>query len=305
MATQPRKLMDIATAQSLWLDSLKAQYVKPSTARHYRLILGQLSAWTASKHLDLGDLKALHLSQFMASLPISQNTAITRVKTYKTFFRFCEENELIQISPARNLKAPRYQPPDKRPYSQEENIAILQACDHIGKPATARLVAKAAILVMRHHALRISDVAELRRDAFCPDGFLRLKTIKTGAQIEHPTVPVVIQALDCLPGAGEYYFQDGQRKPAYVLNDLSVLLLKVYLLSGVKGAQNHRFRHSRASEILLVGGSIADCARFLGISPRIAEMHYARFMPEHRDRIVALMEKLKNRESGNEALVVY
>jgi len=67
----------------------------------------------------------------------------------------------------RNLK-----PNEIVPYTLEEEVEILAACDRIGgatyRRAAAvyeRLLAKAMVLLLRHTALRISDVTTLRKDA--------------------------------------------------------------------------------------------------------------------------------------------
>ena len=303
-----KSTMNIEQIQSLWLASLKSQYVSESTIRKYGIFMRQLAVWTQEQRLAMLDLTTLHLQQFLAGLPISSNTAHKRIATYKAFFNFSEENGFIPNSPARRLKAPRFKVPDRKPYTQAEIISILEACSRVGQHPYERLRAKAAVLLMRHHALRISDTLALRRDSITQERgtwILRLRAKKNDRGIEHPVPDVVLDTLHCLPvpigvnGQGtKYFFWNGVGRFQNVMDNMQAILRDVYRASCVPGACNHRFRHTRASEILAVGGTMQDVADFLGISARIAEKHYCKWMPERQQRITALMEKLELREEG-------
>lgn len=290
--------MIFSQASALWLAS-QSRYLAPGTLRNYRRIVRALELWAGKR--PLAQIDKLALQEFFRSRKVSQNTAHKETQTVRSIFAFLEEQKYLAVSPARCLKAPRFRPPDNRPYTQEEIIRILAAVDTIGRHFYERQRVRAAILLMRHHALRISDVVLLRRDAV-QAGRLRVITQKTKTAIDHRAVPEVVEALERLPvplravEPSQFFFWSGRGSWTSTAANLSATLRSVYRASKVQGAHSHRFRHTRASEILAVGGSIEDAARFLGISPRITALHYIKFMPEHQVRIDNLMERLLCRD---------
>jgi site-specific recombinase XerD len=90
-----------------------------------------------------------------------------------TFFGYCVSRKWISTNPAKELKAPRnLKPNEVVPYSLQEESLILAACDQIGGGKYNRsgaryeqLRGRAMIMLLRHTALRVSDVCTLRKDA--------------------------------------------------------------------------------------------------------------------------------------------
>ena len=68
------------------------------------------------------------------------------------------------------------------------------------------------------------------------------------------------------------------------------LLCAVFAEAGVKNAHAHRFRHTRATELLARGATMDDVAALLGNSVRICEKHYAKWDAKRQDRLDALIE---------------
>jgi integrase len=68
-------------------------------------------------------------------------------------------------NPARGLKRPKLlEANEVVPYSPDEIIRIISACDFSGRLSYERLRARAMVLLMRFAGLRISDVVALSRD---------------------------------------------------------------------------------------------------------------------------------------------
>ena len=65
---------------------------------------------------------------------------------------------------------------------------------------------------------------------------------------------------------------------------------RVYEISGVSGAHNHRFRHTLATELLAAGGSFEDVGDVLGSSPAIIRKHYAQWSNRRQERISSLLQ---------------
>ena len=99
----------------------------------------------------------------------------------------------MKIKPPRNAR-----PPPVVPYTAAEVVKIVTAAGTIGKGDYERLRARAAVLLLRYAALRISDVALLERRR-PQNGALLLQTKKTGGTISLPLPDELIAALEALP----------------------------------------------------------------------------------------------------------
>ena len=99
------------------------------------------------------------------------------METLPTFLAYCIGHKWLTTNPAKEMKAPRnIKQNEVMPYTLREESKILAAYDRIGgamyKRVGAvyeRLRARAMVLLLRHTALRISDVCTLRKDAISWD----------------------------------------------------------------------------------------------------------------------------------------
>ncbi|MCU1230544.1 MAG: phage integrase family protein [Acidobacteria bacterium] len=94
-------------------------------------------------------------------------------RTLKTFLTFCVDSGWIAVSPAKKVKAGLSRQPPTEPFTDEEVIAILDACERLKTKGTYGTVAnrkrvRAFMLILRYTGLRISDAASLdtTRDTF-------------------------------------------------------------------------------------------------------------------------------------------
>lgn len=82
---------------------------KPSTRKSYHYVLQDMANFVGPSR-DLSEVKPEHFAEFSMSLEkrnYAIATKVKTVKTIKTFFNWCIRNQLLDISPARILKAPR------------------------------------------------------------------------------------------------------------------------------------------------------------------------------------------------------
>lgn len=161
------------------------------------------------------------------------------------------------------MKSPRnLKPNEVVPYTHEEERRILAACDQIGGARYKRVDAiyerrraRAMILLLRHTALRISDVCTLRRDALCLDTEkskwrVFVRTQKSGEPVFLPIPDTLKLALDAVPlprnAAADcpYFFWNGNTARRAVAGIAERALAAVFKKSGVKNAHAHR--HVRA-----------------------------------------------------------
>jgi len=246
--------------------------------------------------VDQIDLDALN--SFRATRDLSARTWIKELEILRHFLRFCLDNEWVTRNWAAKVRMPKnLKPAPREPYHPNEIARIIAACDGIGKAAYERLRARAMVLLLRYTALRISDVATLRRDRI-RDGEVFLRTAKNGKPVKLPVHPDLQMALDILPlprGAGQgcpYFFWSGNGSVRSLIRGATETLAAVYKASGVLGASSHRFRHTLATEVLEMGGTLGEAADILGDSEPIVRKHYAKWSVARQARISDLLARI-------------
>ena len=200
------------------------------TWKKYRCALRLLVAFCESSGVQaVAEVTADVLEDFRGTRGIGKVTWKVERQMLITFFGFCVSRKWIPTNPAKELKAPRnLKPNEVVPYTLPEESQILAACDQIGGGKYHRsgaryeqLRARAMILLLRHTALRVSDVCTLRKDAVSRDAEKNtwrvfLYTQKTGDPVFLPIPESVKLVLDALPlprNAAQdcpYYFWNGQ-----------------------------------------------------------------------------------------------
>jgi len=236
------------------------------------------------------------LDSFRTTGTINALTWTKELQILRHFFRFCVTREWTGRNPAAGVSMPKnIKPSDKEPYSRNDVVKILAACDTIGHYPYERLRARAMILLLRYTALRVSDVATLARDRV-RDGEIYLRTMKSGKVVKLPVPDELQSALDMVPiprGAGDdcfrYFFWSGNGTTRAVIRDVTRTLEAAFRASKVPGTHAHRFRHTLATEALEAGGTLEDVAEILGNSPNIIRKHYAKWSRLRQERISALM----------------
>ncbi len=237
------------------------------------------------------------LDGFRAGRGLAATTATKELETLRQFFSFCvkrnwaSENVAASIDPPRNIK-----PAPVEPYTPSEMAKFLVACESFGRTSYERRRAKAMLLLLRYAALRVGDIATLRRDRI-KDGEILLHAQKTGGTVYLPLPAEVLAALDAVPqprGDGEspYFFCTRRASKRSMVSVAERRLRAVFQRSGVPNARAHRFRHTLATQILVRGGTEQDVADILGISPGIVRQHYAKWTPARQKRITTVMRQV-------------
>jgi len=231
-----------------------------------------------------------------AGTTLAGTTAARELETLRQFFGFCVERGWLKENPAKRIKTPRnIKPKPVVPYTHEELERILAAAARISGGEYARRRVKAAVLMLRHTALRISDVTMLERSQV-QDSHLLLHTKKTGATVLLPLPSEVLTALKAVPtprgvdgGTSKHFFVNGESSPRTAIRGMAQSLDAVFKASGVANARAHRFRHTLATDILSAGGTMRDVADVLGITEAVAEKHYAKWNVNRQERISQVM----------------
>jgi len=280
-----------------------------STFRKYRNSLRALVGFCNGQGISrLCDVSVDALEDFRPTRPISQLVWKVERQLLVTFFNYCVGRKWMTTNPAKEVKAPRnIKPNEVRPYTLHEESLILAACEQIGGgryqrsgAMYERLRARAMVMLLRHTALRISDVATLRKDSISWDAKkitwrAWLYTQKTGEHVFLPVPEALKLALDALPlprNASQdcpYYFWNGHTSKRAVVGIAERTLFAVFKKSGVKDAHAHRYRHTLATRLLGEGATFQEVADILGNTAEVVRKHYGKWSKGRQDKIDGLM----------------
>jgi site-specific recombinase XerD len=279
------------------------------TWRKYRGSLQFLTSFCEREGITtLAHITIEILEDFRRTREISSVTWKVELQTLRTFFAYCVSRRWLPANPAKELKAPRnIKPNDVVPYTLLEESQIQAACDQIGGGKYNRsgagyehLRAKAMVMLLRHTALRVSDVCTLPKDAISWDEQnsawrIFLHTQKTGEPVFLPLPDTLKLVLDALPlprNAAQdcpYYFWNGVTSRRAVVGIAERTLASVFRKSGVKDAHPHRYRHTLATRLLEQGATFEQVADILGNSPEVVRKHYAKWSKGRQASIDRLM----------------
>jgi site-specific recombinase XerD len=283
--------------------------IEYSSYRKYRTKLRLLRSFCDQEGIsELADVNLEVLEDYRRSRDVGAVTWKVELQALRTFFGYCVTHKWISANPAMEMKSPRnIKPNEVVPYTLREEAEILEACDRIGgaryKRSAAvyeRLRAKAMILLLRHTALRISDVCTLRKDAVtwdpdCGRWRVFLRTQKSGEPVYLPIPDGLKLALDALPLPRQaaqdcpWYFWNGQTAERAVVGIAERSVGAVFKKSKVKNAHAHRYRHTLATRLLGDGARFQEVADILGNTEAVVRKHYGKWSKKRQANIDRLM----------------
>lgn len=293
----PRKT--VTEAVSAFLEAHKDR--APETRRKYARIIGFLAEHCRREGIEfLDELAPEHMDRYAQARGRKSWGWVKELELIRQFFDFAVEREWVKRNPAKALRAPRpLEPNDVRPYTQDEIVRIIRACDEIGRTPYERLRARAMVLLMRYTGLRISDVVTLDR-SHIQGRYLVKRLVKNKRLVRIELPDEVLEALERLPrpkaapAASTLYFASGNASLRSLVKGAERTLAAVFRRAGVEGAHAHRFRHTLASELLGRGGAIEDVACILGDSPAIVRRHYAKWTAEYQQRLDSTLRLVRD-----------
>jgi site-specific recombinase XerD len=283
--------------------------VEHGTYRKYATSLGFLLSFCEKQGITrLAAIDVDTLEDFRRTRGIGAVTWKVERQTLISFLAYCLKRKWIAINPAKELEPPRNLKPNEIvPYTLTEEARIITACGEIGGGKYNRsgagyeqLRARAMVLLLRHTALHISDVATFPRDAVTWDDVrttwrVRLRTQKSGEPVYLPIpeeLKLILDAVPLPPGAAQgcaYYFWNAITSRRAVVGIAERTLSAVFKKSGVKKAHPHRFRHTLATRLLDRGATFEQIADILGNSPEVVRKHYGKWAKGRQDNIDRFM----------------
>jgi integrase/recombinase XerC len=241
------------------------------TLKAYANDLQQLQAYLAQSDVALEKATHLHLRGFLGvqAATHSAATRARRLAAIKSFYKFLVRRKVIEVSPARRVKAPKLPQRLPRAVPVDETFALLQA-----PPDTALGLRDRAMLELAYGCgLRISeltglDLGSVDRSA----GVVRV----LGKGNKERLVPVNGQALDALDVYLKRRPELAKGKPVQALflnfrggrlgvRNTARHLEKHALKAGLtRHVTPHQLRHSFATHLLAGGADIRSIQELLG-----------------------------------------
>jgi integrase len=274
----------------------ESRELQESTLRKYRQLVKQMKAFAAAEGLryikEWEDLELVR--RFRQSWRDKGNTVVKKLERLRAFFRFAVDSEWIQKNPAAKMKSPTVKQSPTMPFTQEEMVAILAACDRYnGNKKRLR----ALILLLRYSGLRIGDAVRLPRDRIT-GARLFLYTQKTGVPVLCPLPEFVVEALNRFePMNRTYFFWSGESGRDGVARTYMGRLRKIFELAKVADGHAHRFRDTFATELLLAGVPLERVSVMLGHSSvKVTEKHYSPWVRARQEQLEADVKRTWERD---------
>jgi site-specific recombinase XerD len=286
--TQKEGPETVAAAWESFISDAQARGLREPTIRKYGYFRKQMEGFAESQHVCfLKDLDVETLTEFRASWKSQNLSALKKLELLRTFFRFCLDRGWILDNPAKKIRNPKVADRPTLPFSQEEVIRILAACENHKGSQLTRLRSRALVLLLRYTGLRIGDAVTLSRNRIL-SGKLFLYTSKAGTPVYCPLPDVVLRTLDAIPSVGQHWFWTGESKPKTAISHWQYELAKLFEVAKVENAHPHRLRDTFAVELLLQGVPMERVSVLLGHrSIRVTEKHYAPWVRARQEQLEA------------------
>lgn len=272
----------------------KARNLREKTIYKYRLLFRHLKQFAQDHGFRfLKELDSVSLRKFRATWSDGNLAALKKLERLRAFFRFALESKWIVENPATAIKNPKVTSRPTMPFTRDEMISILQACEkypdsygRTGQMNSRRL--RAFALLLRYSGMRIGDAVSCATDRLSGNKLL-LYTQKTGVPVYCPLPEFVAEALESIPKASErYFFWTGGSKLSCATGDWQAKLKRLFKLAKITNGHAHRFRDTFAVELLLAGIPLERISVILGHnSIRVTERHYAPWVRERQEQAEA------------------
>jgi integrase/recombinase XerD len=274
-------------ASSDFLADAESRGLQRSTLDKYRLLVRQMREFSAFEGLiyirQWEDVEVCR--RFRHSWRDKGLTVVKKLERLRAFYRFAQDSGWIDKNPALKLKNPVVRQTPTMPFSHEEMVALLAACDQY-KGKRRRL--RALVLLMRYSGLRIGDAVRLGRDRIVGNR-LFLYTQKTGVPVWCPLPQFVVDALNSFEPANKaYFFWSGNSSRDGIARTYMGRFNRLFKLAGIPHGHSHCFRDTFATELLLKGVPLERVSVMLGHSSiKVTEKHYSPWVRARQEQLEA------------------
>jgi integrase len=290
--------ISLEKACSEFIKDAESRELQESTLRKYRQLVKQMRAFaTSDGRLFVNQWGLETMRQFRQSWRDKGLTVVKKLERLRAFFRFAQESGWIDTNAATKLKNPVVKQAPTMPFTREEMIRILAACDkytdsygRTGQSNAKRV--RALVLLLRYSGLRIGDAAACQVERLNA-GKLFLYTHKTNVPVYCKLPCCVVEALESITKASErYWFWSGAGSVENNTDTWRRKLNRLFALANVKNAHPHRFRDTFAVELLLAAVPLERVSVLLGHSSiKVTEKHYSPWVGARQEQLEADLER--------------
>ena len=203
----------------------------------------------------------------------ARSTVARKLSTVRSFFRFCEDNGLIDADPAAGVKSPKMPRHLPQVLTPDQTVALLES---IGGPKPLELRDRALFELIYSSGLRCQEVLDLKiRDVHIESSEMRVK----GKGRKVRVVPVGEAALESLDrylregrtqlageSGSEHVFLSRNGKPLSSSDVRRRLARRLARADAPAGTTPHTLRHSFATHLLEGGADLRVIQELLGHS---------------------------------------
>ena len=290
--------MSIDRACVEFLKEAEGRELREPTLKKYRVLFRQMSAFAGKegalflKQWDLDMLRG-----FRQSWSDKGISAVKKLERLRAFFRFALESKWINENPSTKLKKPEVTDAPTMPFTQDEMVPILAACQQYpanygkqGQLNAKRL--RALVLLLRYSGMRIGDAASCGTERITGDR-LFLYTHKTNFPVWCKLPQFVVDELRAVPTVStRYFFWTGEGKVDTVAGNYRRSLRELFKLADIKGGHPHRFRDTFAVELLLAGVPLERVSVLLGHrSIKVTEKHYTPWVRARQEQLESDLQR--------------
>ena len=294
-APESSRGVTITAACAAFIAECKAQKLRDSSQKKYRIMFRQLETYCSDAGVDLAsEIDLHHTEKFRQTWTgCTSGSAGKRLERLRTFQGFLLKHKWISENYAKGLRKPKDSTKPTMPFTLAEVKRLLAACGNVTErkyPAVKLQRLRALILLARYSGLRIGDAASLPCERL--DGQkLLLYSAKTGVPVYTKLPQFVVDELDRLPRVSPgHWFWTGCGTKETLSETYRRVFRDVAKIAKVAKAHPHRFRDTFAVELLLAGVPLEQVSMLLGhSSTKITEKHY---LPWVRARQKQLEESL-------------
>lgn len=298
VAPEVHEAVTVASACETFDADAKARGLEASTMKKYAALFTQLKAYSSQRGIRfLEQLNLDELRLFRQSWRDNEISALKKLERLRSFLRFAQESGWIKENPAKKLVNPKVTSPPTMPFTRQQMIDMLAACeqypDNYGAGGKANVVRlRCLVLFLRFSGMRIGDAVTCPVDRLKGDRVF-LYTQKTNVPVNVKLPPFVVEALKAMPRVSErYFFWTGEGTADTVAGNWRRSLRKLFKLAGIKSGHPHRFRDTFAVELLLAGTPLDRVAVLLGHSSvKVTERHYSPWIRDRQEQLEADLER--------------
>lgn len=234
---------------------------------------------------DIEDLKS---KMSKTCKPASINRALCLVKH---MFSTAVKWEKLRESPAKDVKRLKGETKRVRYLMPDEIQTLLLNCDGL-----LRGYLKSLVTVAVHTGARKGELQNLKWPQVNSDlGIITLLDTKNGERRDIPMNETVKATLEALEKKSEFVFPNrkGQRR----IDDAQIQLAFAEALrrAEITDFHFHDLRHTFASNLVMQGVDLNTVRDLLGHKDLKMTLRYAHLSPEHRNKVVSILDKLMER----------